>query len=115
MKAGDADLIFMNVLSLVSTILQKKILTVYLLQGNGKKCLPNDVVEFLGFLDIPTSIKEFLVIHSQRLQGTKWTTASFGEGNFELHIADCAPQAAVTSFKTNKQGDCHITAKCLDH
>ena len=105
----------MNVLSLVSTILQKKILTVYLLQGNGKKCLPNDVVEFLGFLDIPTSIKEFLVIHSQRLQGTKWTTASFGEGNFELHIADCAPQAAVTSFKTNKQGDCHITAKCLDH
>lgn len=78
----------------------------YLLQRNGEKCLSNDVVELLGFLDIPTSIKEFLVIFSQRLQGTKGTTASFGERDFELDIADCAPQTAVTTFKTGKQGDC---------
>ena len=70
--------------------LYNKYVTVYLLQGNGKKSLPNDIVELLGFLDIPTT-KEFLVIRSQRLQGTKWTLASFGEGDFELDIADCAP------------------------
>ena len=71
-----------------------------------KKHLSNHIVVFLGFLDIPTSIKKFLVILPQRFQGTKWTPASFGEGNFELDIADCAPQAAVTSFKTGEQSGC---------
>ena len=54
-------------------------------------CTMYGIIELLGVLEVSTSIHKPLVVFSQSLQRTKWTTTSGTEGDFEFCVLDGTP------------------------